>query len=80
MFQEDDEPKEWEMKEEEPPRVLKEKWARDEILGPETVMCPSCKKRVSADNMYCLYCGARVLQKAGFLSGLFVRIKSFFGK
>jgi hypothetical protein len=80
VFQGDDESKDWEMKEEEPPQPLKEKWARDEILGPETVICPSCKNRVSADSMHCLYCGERVLRKAGFLSGLFVWIKSFFGK
>ncbi|HPW65430.1 MAG TPA: hypothetical protein PLY30_04640, partial [Candidatus Omnitrophota bacterium] len=77
MF-EDDEPKDWELRDEEPPEALKEKWAKDEILGPGTVPCPSCRKRVPADSMDCLYCGARVLRKAGFLSGLLDRVKGFF--
>ncbi|OQA57063.1 MAG: hypothetical protein BWY42_00752 [Candidatus Omnitrophica bacterium ADurb.Bin277] len=79
MFQ-DDEPKDWETEEEEVPPVLREKWAKDEILGPESVICPSCKNCVPSGSMNCLYCGERVLRSAGFLSGLLARVKKLFFK
>lgn len=75
MF-DDDEPKDWEIQDEEAPQPLKEKWAKDEILGPETVICPSCGQRVSADSLQCLYCGNRVLKKSGLLGSLASWFKS----
>jgi hypothetical protein len=79
MFNQD-EPKDWEVRDEEPPQPLKEKWAKDGILGPKTVICPSCRERVPVDAMTCLYCGERVLRRAGFLSGLVVFFRSLFSK
>jgi len=75
MF-EDEEPKDWEIEDEEPPERLREKWAKDEILGPGTLTCRRCGQSVPRKNLLCLYCGSRVSENAGFLSWLL----SFFKK
>ena len=57
MFEEEA-PKSWEIKDEEPPEGLKRKWEREEAAGLRQVVCPSCKKETSAESLTCIFCGA----------------------
>jgi len=62
MF-DDEEPRDWELRDEEPPESLRRKWEREEVLGPQKVMCPSCEKETSSENLTCIFCGATLLQE-----------------
>ena len=64
MFDHDESPKDWEMKDEEPPEKLRKKWEKEETAIPRTVICPSCKKETSAGNLTCLFCGAEILRES----------------
>ncbi|MEI7750873.1 MAG: hypothetical protein WCJ71_02180 [Candidatus Omnitrophota bacterium] len=72
MFGDDEGPKEWELKDEEPPEQLWKKWEKEETLIPRTVVCPSCKKETSSENLSCIFCGRSVSHAycpvEGFLS------------
>lgn len=60
MMNEDEEPRDWEMKDEEPPEQLRRKWEREEDRGPQTVVCSSCKKETPAENLTCVFCGMKL--------------------
>lgn len=76
---EDDELKDWEMKEEVPSEKLKRKWAHEDWEGVPPIVCPSCKKEISADVLSCVFCGAQVLdRKSGFLTRFLFLFKSIF--
>ena len=75
MF-DNDEPKDWEIQEEIPPDKLKHKCAQEDWEGAPPVVCPVCKKTLSADVLTCLFCGAEVVQgKSGFLMKFLAWIK-----
>lgn len=57
MFDKDEGPHDWEMKDEEPPEKLQKKWEREETRGPQGVVCPSCKKETPDENRACIFCG-----------------------
>ena len=67
MFDDDDEPKDWEIEEEEPPEKLKRKWDWEERTERKAIPCPKCKKYVPEDSLTCLFCGAKVFRDSGFL-------------
>jgi ribosomal protein S27E len=79
MF-DDEEPKEWDTKDEEPPERLQKKWEREEVSTFQRVVCPSCKKEVPSGNLTCIFCGAVIMQDKcplgcfwGWLKELFKR-------
>lgn len=74
MFDHDEESKEWEVRDEEPPETLKRKWDL-EAMRPQTFFCSSCKKETPAENLTCLFCGTRLSQSSGLLSCLRVWIQ-----
>ena len=76
MF-DDDEPKDWEIRDEEPPEILKQKWAKEEMFGPRTVTCPSCKKPAPIDCVVCIFCGAHI-NPCGEFEGFFSWLKRLF--
>jgi len=58
---------------EEPPEHLQRKWDKEEYYEEkegELQKCPHCGKMNPARQFSCVYCGERIMQKAGFLSGL----------
>ena len=78
MINEEDEVPEWESQEENPPENLKRKWIEREYFGKETVQCPACQKKVPADNLICLFCGAAIDFDTGVLGKILKWIKGFF--
>ena len=78
MFEED--PKEWEIKDEEPPAALRKKWEREEISGPKSVLCPSCKKETPSENLTCVFCSAVILPDVCPVSCLWNWVKRLFKK
>ncbi len=79
MF-DDEEPKDWEIKDEEPPERLRKKWENEETTVSPIVVCPSCKKEVPSGNPRCIFCGAVMMQEScplncfwGWLKQLFKR-------
>lgn len=63
----EDDPKDWETRDEVPPERLQKKWDREEFSELPAVVCFSCKKRVPADSFRCIYCGAGVFKDSGLL-------------
>ena len=76
-FDEEDEPKDWEIEEEVPSEKLERKWEKEDAAGRTTVVCPQCKKHVPAEPLNCIFCGAQVFRDSGFLGKL---LKWFQGK
>lgn len=71
MMLEDEEPKDWEIREEQPPEKLRQKWDAEEHRGSEPVACFSCKQMTPSHNTTCIFCGAVLRPKrtsGGFLS------------
>lgn len=62
MFGDDEGPKDFEIKDEEPPETLKRKWEREEAAGSSVLVCPSCKKETPRENLTCIFCGATITQ------------------
>ena len=62
MF-DDEDPKEWEVRDEEPPEVLKRKWESEESAGLQRIVCPSCKKETLSGSLTCIFCGATILRE-----------------
>jgi hypothetical protein len=71
MFESDEGPKDWEVKDEEPPEALKKKWERDEEPARGTVVCPVCKKETPAGGLTCIFCSA-MLSQGGCPIGCFL--------
>jgi hypothetical protein len=71
-------PKDWEIKDEEPPEALKRKWEREETTGPKAVLCRSCKKETPAENLTCIFCGAMILQESCRVSCFLRWVKRLF--
>ena len=76
MLEED--AKDWEIKEEEPPETLRRKWEREEAAGPKALLCPSCQKETPAENLTCVFCGAVILPEFCPLTCAFNWIKRLF--
>ncbi len=62
MLYEDEGPKDWEVKDEEPPERLQKKWEREETKGPRTVVCSSCKQETPVENLTCVFCSTVLSQ------------------
>jgi len=77
MFDDDEGPKDWEIKDEEPPEKLQKKWEREEAQG---VLCPSCKRETSAEHLTCIFCGATISQESCSFRCLLSWVKRLFGK
>lgn len=60
----DESPSDWEIKDEEPPEQLRKKWEHEEAAGSKTVVCSSCKKETSAENLTCIYCRATIFRES----------------
>ena len=79
MF-EDEGPKDWEVQDEEPPEHLQKKWEQEEAKGPRRVICPSCKKETSAENLTCVFCGTEVFEGEGPFRCFLTWVKHLFKK
>ena len=75
MFNEDNEPKDWEAEDENPPENLKRKWVEREYFGKKMVVCPSCHKPASSDSVSCPFCGAQIFHDSGLLGKILKWIK-----
>ena len=75
MTQDDEDPKDWEMEDEDPPENLKRKWIEQEYFGNKTVVCASCKKHIPADSVTCLFYEARVYHDTGLLGKILKWLK-----
>ena len=62
-----DDPKDWEMRDEEAPEKLQRKWAEEEARGREVIVCKNCKKHVTSDSLTCVFCGAATFRDSGLL-------------
>ena len=80
MFDDDEGPKDWEVKDEEPPEHLRKKWEHDEASGSKQVVCSSCKKETPATSLACIFCGATILPEVCPVSCLLSWIKRLFKK
>ena len=81
MLNDDEEPHDWEMKDEEPPGRLQKKWENEEASGgPQRVVCTSCKKETPSENLTCIYCGAVIRKECCPVSCLFKWVKRLFEK
>ena len=76
----DEGPKDWEIRDEEPPEALKRKWEEEEARGFKTVVCSSCKKETSAGNLTCIFCGATIPWDSGSASCFLSWVKRLFKK
>lgn len=79
MFDAEEEPKDWEVKDEEPPESLQRKWDREAAQGPRIVLCPGCHKESSSENLPCLFCGTTLPLTRDRGTGFLVWIKKFLG-
>jgi len=75
---EDEDPKPWEIRDEEPPETLRRKWEQEETTGPKTVLCPSCHKETPAENLICIFCHAVTLPEVCPVSGFLNWVKRLF--
>jgi hypothetical protein len=80
MMNDDEELPDWEVKDEEPPERLQKKWEQEEARGPRTVVCPSCKKETSAENIACIFCGAEIFEEISLSRCFFAWVKHLFKK
>ena len=78
MFDDEEEPKDWEIEDEEPPEKLRRKWIEDGLSSRETVDCPACRKKLPRESLTCLFCGAPVYQDSGILGKILKWIKKVF--
>ncbi len=78
MFENDDELKDWEVKDEVPPKRLEDKWFKESLSFKETVACPSCKKELPRESMTCVFCGADVFYDSGLLGNILKWFKNIF--
>jgi len=76
----DEEPYDWEIKDEKPPERLQKKWDEEEAKEPRRVVCPSCKKETSTENLTCIFCGATLTQESCPSSCFLTWIKHLFKK
>ena len=77
-YDDEEEPKDWEIKDEVPSEKLRYKWAQEDWEGAPNITCPSCKKSLKADVLTCIFCGAQVPHKSGFLMKLIAFFKRGF--
>jgi len=77
---EEEEPKDWEVREEEPPERLQKKWDREETAVPRMAVCPSCKKEMPAGNLACIFCGTEIFEKISLSRCFFAWVKRLFKK
>ncbi|MFA5391273.1 MAG: hypothetical protein WC331_07610 [Candidatus Omnitrophota bacterium] len=80
MLNDNEGPRDWEIKDEEPSEQLKKKWEQEETRGPQTAVCPSCKKETPAENLACIFCGVAILQENCPISCFLTWIKRLFKK
>ena len=78
MFDDEEEPKDWEIEDENPPEKLRRKWIEDDLSPKEAVDCPACKKKLPRESLTCLFCGAQVYQDSGLLGKLLHWFKKIF--
>ncbi len=73
--------KDWEqLPEEMPPEKLVRKWVERDHFGKKFALCPSCQKEVPAENLTCIFCGARICENSGLLGNLLGWFKRLFRK
>ena len=73
MFDDEEEPKDWEIEEENPPEQLKRKWIVENLQPQAPITCPACKESLPYDSLSCLFCGASVQSTGSYL------FQKFFG-
>jgi hypothetical protein len=65
MLDDNDEPHDWEIKDEEPPEHLRKKWDREEDSDARAIVCPSCKREIPGGNLTCIFCSGFLEQGPG---------------
>jgi len=71
----DEEPKDWEIEDEEPAPKLRKKWDEEEEKELKASQCPQCDKVLRGDAFQCMYCGAQVFQDSGLLGKIMKWLK-----
>ena len=79
ILNDDDGPKDWEVKDEEPPEHLRKKW-EEETPSLKRVVCPACGKETSAENLSCVFCEAVIHQESCPVRCFFTWFKRLFRK
>lgn len=74
-----EEPKDWEIKDEEPPERLQRKWAVEDNASYESALCSSCGKLTPRYNLTCIFCGT-VLPQAKKPIKFLLWLKKLFSK
>lgn len=77
MFYDDEEPKDWEIEDQDPPEQLKRKWIVEDLKPQDPIVCPSCKKTIPYDSVFCLFCGSSVYSRREYF---FQKLLSWFKK
>ena len=78
MLHDDEEPHDWEIKDEEAPERLQKKWEQEEASGSRPVVCPSCKKETSSENLACVFCGSVIPRESCPFRCFFAWVKHLF--
>ena len=78
MNEGDEDPKEWEIQDEQAPESLQWKWFEESLSSRETIDCPACQKQTPKENLNCVYCAAPVFQDSGLLGRMLYWFKGLF--
>jgi hypothetical protein len=80
MLDDDEGPKDFEIKDEEPPEWLRKRWEKEEVSSPQGVVCPSCKKETPSGNLTCIFCETVLPQGSCPFRFFFAWVKRLFKK
>ena len=80
MLDNDEGPKDWELKDEEPPERLQKKWDQEEAPCSQPVICPSCKKDNPATSLTCIFCSSVLSQTSCPVRCVLKWFKRLFGR
>ncbi|OGW82007.1 MAG: hypothetical protein A3G33_04475 [Omnitrophica bacterium RIFCSPLOWO2_12_FULL_44_17] len=72
---ENEEPKDWEVRDEEVPDKLEKKWTTDENQARQSTFCPKCKQILPGNTYRCHSCGAQIDYDSGLLGKILKWLK-----
>ena len=72
----DDETPDWEVKEQQVPESLRQKWEKQEKAGIRAGVCRDCGYPFTKDDLSCIHCGART----NLTDGLLISMNNWFFK
>jgi hypothetical protein len=74
-MRDDDEPKDWEINDEQPSEHLRRKWEQEELEELKAAHCSKCKQPLPGDAFRCFYCGEQVFHDSGLLGKIIKWLK-----